>query len=1049
MKAIIEAAARHPVFPNLLMVMIILGGLWGFLDVRRESYPEVKIDMVQIQVPYPGASSLEIEEGIVSKIENELKGVQGIKVIKGIAMEGTGLINVELQGDDIARTTKDIKDKVEQISTLPQDSEPPQISEIVMDDPAVWMLLHGSAPERTLRELAFDIKDELAELGATQVVLGGIRNYEMTINVSRNTLQSYNLTLAQVANVIRKSSVNLPSGSIRTKSEEYKIEVRGRVYSSDEYKRIVIVSREDGTVIRLGQIAEVIDGFEDNQSEGRYNGETAVMLTVNKGAGGDTIVVAQKVKDYLDQKELPYGMQLSIMGDFSNDVNDRIGLLVTNAWQGLLLLFFALWFFLDLKLSIWVTVGIPISFAFTGIVMGLGGHTLNMISLFGLILVLGIVVDDAIVIGENVHVYQQRGMAPLDAAIAATAEVAWPVVAAVTTTVLAFMPLFFVAGVMGKFIAIMPIVVVATLIGSVIEGLLILPAHLGHGSHEPESAEKKESFGQKMRNKIETGINFVIYNLYKPLYSQALTYRYVTIAVVLTVAMGTFGLITGGTVPVILFDKSDTVYLQANIAFPEGTPHEVTKAAIADMEAALTRVNDKYADRGKTGKIVNNVFSEIGRGGKVNAGQMVVNLVGSENRSMHSEEVINAWRSEVGDIANVDTLKFISVGGLKLPVQDIQLFLVGENISELNKAAGDVQNTLRSYAGVFDVESDLKSGKRELHVELKPQGVALGITLQDLATQLREGFFGAEALKVQRGRDEVKIQVRFPENERAALSDLYKVRIRTSANVEVPFVEVAEIKQKRGMAEILHRNGKRRAQILASVDPKVTTSTVVMNDLKNNVLPKLRAQYPNITISSEGADAEGAESVNSLIAAFGFAAMGIYMVLAVVFRSYLQPLLIMVTIPLGLVGAVLGHYVMSYALTMLSLFGVIALAGVVVNDSLVLIDRINQKQRDGASVFESVLDAGPSRFRAIVLTSVTTVAGLLPLLAEKSFQAQDLQPMALSLAAGLIFATVLTLFLIPCLYLALNDLRRVFGMLTTRKWPTAEAVEPIYAENSH
>ena len=1046
MQTLIAAAARHPVFSNLLMVVIFICGWYGYTSLSRESMPSIDLDQFSVSVAYPGAAASEVEEGILVKIENALKGLSGVKYIEGKAVEGFGMVTVFLEDKvkNKQQILEDVKSRVTQIDTFPKDALPPKVKQVISTSNAFLLILHGNAPERVLRELGYDIKEELMNLGISQVSLSGVRSYEISIEVSKESLRAYELTLQQVADAVKQSSLNLPGGSIRTKTEQYKIEIKGRRYTGDEFRNLVVVAHDDDRIVRLEQIAQIHDGFEEDESLGRYNGERAVFYNIDRAGNEDTIEITQKVRDYIAAKnpQLPPGMQLSTLADFSIEIEQRILLLLKNGWQGLLLLFLALWLFLDFRLAWWVTVGIPISFAVTGIILWTGDHTLNMINLFGLILVLGIVVDDAIVIGENAHYYQRQGYSPIDAAIKGTAEMAWPVIAAIATTIMAFMPLFFVSGIMGKFIAVLPIVVIATLLGSLLEGFLVLPAHLGH--EQKKASSQHVGLGQRIRGSIDATINFIINKLYQPFYRLSLQFRYTTIALVLATGLATFGLIASGLVPVVLFPDSDAMFLQAKVVFPEGTPITVTQQAMERLEKGRMAVNDKYQHQTTDGVLITGGYAGIGGAGQSHQGTMWLALVDTEQRQLHSQAIINAWREETGPIPNAIKLQYNSLGGASPNVKAIEIITFGEDLTELEAAIFGLRQALQNYAGVFDIESDLKPGKRELNIQLKPEARVLGITLQDLATQLRQGFYGVEALKVQRGRDEVKIQIRYPAEQRANLSDLYQVRLRTANGDEVPFGVVADVELKQGFAEILHRDGKRRVTISAAIDKTKTTTEAVVADLQKEVIPELQARYSGVEFTFKGAQAEGNDSIMSLMFGFFLALFGIYTVLTLVFRSYAQPLLIMSTIPLGLIGAVVGHYLLGYSLTLFSLFGVVALAGVVVNDSLVLIERINQGQREGETVLRSVQNAGPRRFRAIVLTTLTTVAGLLPLLAEKSYQAQDLQPMALSLAAGLIFATVLTLFLVPCLYLVLNDTRRIVYWIKTGDWPTAEMVEPAF-----
>jgi len=1134
MRALISACARHPVMPNLLMAFVLLGGSFCFLSLRRELAPEMSLDVIEVQVPYPSASAVEVEEGVVKKIENALQGARGIEHVEAMAGEGLAVLTLTLvEGQDDAkkqRVLTDVRSRIEQIDTFPADAKRPQITEILATNPSFWIVLHGNVPERTLRELAYKMRRDLQTAGIRDVVLSGVRDYEISIEVSEKALQKWGLTLSQVADAVRRGSLNLPGGTIRTDTEDYKIEIRGRGYTGEAYRDLPVLTRPDGTIVRMEQVAKIRDAFEQDQSLGRFAGERALMMLISRTGDEDALELADKIAEYLGSYEatirlnekakaagvtieqvsdavqavigdgqvsepevdgalaasvrlytgpplaqlriangdtsqparlgdvaevaegfareraLSHGVKIAIVADFTAMISERIDMLLTNGWQGLALVLLALWLFLNLRLAFWVALGIPVAFAVAGMGMVVGGVSLNMISMFGLILVLGIVVDDAIVIGENVHAHRKQGKSPMRAAIDATSEMAWPVISAVTTTVIAFLPLFFVSGVMGKFIAVLPLAVVATLIGSLIEGMLILPAHLGHGGHDGAEGERK-TLARRVRTRIESSVEWFTERVYAPVYRRALPWRYAILAAAILCLCLAAGMIASGIVPYVMFPDADTLYLQAELAFDEGTSFNTTRQAIEHIERTAWRLNAEFGEFGQNGVLVTAVYAEAGQGaGKQHLGSVFLALVGPETRRMHSRKIVSAWRELVGPIANARRLTFEPIGGGEPPTKDVELFLSMDGLDDLRVASREIVTALSGFGGVYDARSDFEPGKRELLIGLTPAGKSVGLTLQDLAGQLRDGFYGSEAVKVQRGRDEVKVQVRYPKAERASLADLYRAKLRAPSGEAFEFQEVASVSQLRGVSEIRRRDNKRRVAITASVDKATTTPDDVVGELKTSVLPDVLQRFPDATANFEGSNAENAKSMQSMGIGFLFALLGIYMVLSLVFRSYLQPVLIMVTIPLGLIGAIVGHWVLGFPFTLLSVMGVVALAGVVVNDALVLIERINERQRNGAGVIDAVAQAGPARFRAIVLTSVTTVAGLLPLLAERSFQAQELQPMALSLASGLIFATLLTLFVVPSLYLILNDVRRVVFWLRTGPWPTPEQVEPACLE---
>ena len=1042
MRKIIAAVARNPVLPNLLMITILVAGFFSYMQMRREAMPEMETGIVQVQLAYRGASASEIEESSVSKAENVLNGLEGVDYISSISKENVGTIMVFLKDDvtDKQVVLQDIKDCVNGIPDFPADAEKPIIQLIKTPSNGMILVLHGTAPERTLREMAYDIKDELQSLGLSKVQLSGVRDYEIAIEVKRNMLHSYDLSMSDVANIVKQGSLNLASGSIKTISEEFKIEVKGRKYHASDYRDLLVKVRPDGTAIRLSQIADIYESFEEGKCQGNFDKKNAVLISIQRSGNEDLIKITDKVRKYVHKKQfdIPEGINLSIFADYSDDVTKRIEILLTNAWQGLVLLFFVLWFFLSLKLAFWVTVGIPISFAFTGLVMGFYGATLNSVTLFGLILVLGIVVDDAIVFSENIHSKQQQSKFPMDASIDGTSEMAWPVIAAIITTILAFVPLFFVEGKSGKFIAIMPLVVIATLIGSLFEGLFILPAHLGHGGHSDKKTRFAD-FSKKVRHSIESIINGFVNRFYIPIYHVSLEFRYVTMAVIFFCLMCTIGLVSGGHISFVFFPESDALFLVSRVEFPEGTSFTVTRNAIQQLENSATAVNETYGKYGHKGFIIKGIYSETGeKSGAEHKGFVRLTLVAPEERNIYSKDIMNYWRKETGEIYNALKVSYESEGGMSMPVKDMEIYLSGQSFETLTAATVDIQSKLQDFAGVYDIESDYKPGKRTLNIHLKQQGMIMGITLQSLANQLRQGFFGTEVLRLQRGRESIDVEVKFSKDERANLGDLYKTLILTPAGHEVPFETVAFVDMERGMSEIKRRDRNRRIRVICTVDKAITTPKNLQRQFTKKVVPLMKEKYPDVDISFKGSNAEQDKSMGSLQTGFIFAMMGIYIVLAVIFRSYAQPLIIMTAIPFGIVGAVFGHFFLGYPLSMLSVFGIVALAGVVVNDSLVMIERINENIHDRMTIWEAVQDAGPRRFRPIIITSITTIAGLLPLLSEKSLQAQALKPMALSLASGLVFATFLTLFAVPCMFLMLNDIRRTIYWVKSGDWPSRE-----------
>jgi len=1049
-KTLVTLAAKHPVFANLLMAVVLVGGFYGFTHMRAEVFPDVSTEQVQITYPYPAASAEEVESGVILRVEEALEGLEGVEDVLSVSRESLAQVFVELKEadpDEHRVVVANIKDRIDGITGLPESVEEPTVRELLIELPAALVVIHGPAEEHAMRGLTQKLKDRLRAEGIGQIHVSGIRDYEISIELSEEKLRAHGLSLQDVARVVQESSLNLPAGSLRTSREELKLEVRGRRETGRSYRDLVIQAEQGGTTVTLGQLATIRDGFDEAGVLGRFKGERACMIQINAAEGDDTIEIAARAIQTAHeiQRDLPDGIQVEVLGDFSRDIVDRIGLLLRNGWQGLFLLFLCLVLMLNLRLSLWVAAGIPVAFACAGLMAYGAGHSLNMINLFGLILVLGIVVDDAIVVGENVYARQEAGDAPLEAAIAGASQVSWPVLAGVTTTIVAFMPLFFVDGVMGKFIAQMPLIVIATLIGSLIESLFILPNHLAHSQlRSPPGAQEdaRPTLAARVRGRLDAGFRWVVQRGYTPAFELSLRHRFTTVAIAMSGFLACAGLIAGDVVAFVMLPKEDSVYTQVDVTFPAGTPFEETKAALVKLEEAAARVNAKLAEEGESegrGPFVG-LYAEAGNGGQEHVGKIVAALRPSEERSLHSEQIMSAWREAAGPIVGATRVRFGQFGGVWS--KDIELKVRGDDVGRVRAAAEAVREAVQRQPGTLDSATDYLPGKRELRVSLRPLGRLQGITTGSLAGQVRAAFYGDEALSFQRGRDEVEVQIRYPMSSRASRADLRQMWVRNPAGAAFPFAEVAAAELVPGLAEIRRRNGQREITVTAKVDEDATTASRVSEALASGELPGIKERFPRLTIEVKGAAEESAETLASLVRGFGAAGLGMFAILALVFRSYLQPLLIMAAIPFGFVGAILAHFAAGMPFTMLSVFGLVALAGVVVNDTLVLIDRTNELQRGGVGVLGALHQAGPSRFRAILLTTVTTVAGLFPLLFEKSFQAQFVIPMGISLAGGLIIATFGTLFVVPSLYLLLNDLRRCARWARTGAWPTREEVEP-------
>lgn len=1059
---LVALGVRNPVLANLAMVCILVAGFLAAKDMVRETYPEFSLDHVAVDVLYPGASAEDVESSITIKIEEAIAGLVGVREVSSSSSEGACAVFARLQtGADAATVVKDIQDRIERITTFPAGAEDPVVAERLVRNQVINISISGTASEMTLRALAQRVRDDLiADPDLSQISLVGIRDLEVSIEVSEEALQRFGLSFADVMAAVARGSVDLPAGTVRTRDEEITLRTLGQRHSAAEFEQLVVISAPDGTLIRLGQIAAVRDTFEENVRRGWFDGHPGVTVAVYKTPAQDTSTICEKVRQYVagHAPEMPDGITMSVWGDASHDVDGRIDMLLTNGLMGMALVLLSLSLFLDVRLSLWVAAGIPISFAGGLIVLGATGQTLNMICLLGLIMATGIIVDDAIVIAENIHAHRREGQDGDAAAISGTSEMALPVLGSSATTVAAFVPLLFVTGVMGKFITVLPIAVIATIAASSIEAFGILPAHLRHAAPAVQTTSAFARLRMRVRRALDGSMAWAIERVYGPLVERAVRGRLVTLAVAAAALMLAVGVVVGGRTAFVLFPKGDSSLLRARVRFPEGTAVAVTEAAVRQLEQAALSVNDSPdLHRHGDGDPVRHVSSVIGEwpGFWVQTGsnlcEVMVELSPAETRRVTGAEILDAWRQQVGTIYDADTVTMVQheLGPTEKP---LEIRLHGNDLEQLRRAADEVRAELAGYAGVYEIEDDLIPGKRELRVSLKPVARTLGLTVADLASQMREGFFGGEAARVLRDREEVKVHVRYPLDERRSLADVDRMRVRTATGEEIPFTEAADVEIVRGYSSVWRQDGKRRLRVWANVDERLANAEQILADLDREFLPALEERYSGeladsgFEYSFGGQRAQMRESMDSLVDGFAIALVVIYALLASMMRSYVQPVIIMVTIPLGLVGAIIGHRLMGYDLTMMSIFGMVALAGVVVNDALVLIVRINRRIRAGAPVLAAVVEGGRSRFRAVVLTSVTTVAGLLPLLAERSSQARSLLPMVISLAFGLLFATFLTLLIVPALYVATNDARRFARWLRFGgAFPTAERVEEAQA----
>lgn len=1037
MHGMISWFARNPVAANLLMVIILaLGAHAALKRIPLEVFPSFESDVVTIGLNYRGAAPAEVEQALVIRIEEAIADLDGIKDIISNASEGAARIRVEARkGTDPHQLLEDIKTRVDAITTFPDNVERASYSVVAFRREVISVVVSGELSERELRRYGEEVRNELAALpSVNQVELNAIRSPEISIELSEQALNRYDLTFDAVAQAIRRSSVDLPAGSIRTEGGEIMLRTQGQAYRGDDFAAIVLLARPDGTRLTVGDVATINDGFEIEPLSMDFNGQPGVLVKVFRTGDQSALDIGKIVKDYVVKKraQLPANVSLDEWRDRSRIVKLRLKTLLDSAWQGGLLIFLCLALFLRISVALWVCVGIPISFMGALLLMPELGVTINIISLFAFILVLGIVVDDAIVTGENIFSHLKRSEDSVEAAILGAQEVAVPVTFGLLTTVVAFAPLLFMEGHRGPIFAQIPMIVIPVLLFSWVESKLILPAHLRHVRIDRQ--HKKLNPLSRLQRKVADSLEYFVKHYYQPILVGALNRRYLTLAIFVAFSFVIVSFSVSGRYAFTFFPRVESETARATLVMQAGTPEEVTARHLADMVKAAEKLQARHVDNDGN-SVISNIMLNTGwsgggsgppaGGGSAELGQVSLALVPPEERTVEvsTREVVRAWRRAIGDIPGAKELTYraeIGRGGDPIDVQ-----LTGQDFTVLAEIAARVREKLYEYPGVYDIRDSFEDGKPEIKLTVRPEAELLGLSTTELGRQVRQAFFGDEAQRIQRGRDDVRVMVRYPESERRTVDSLDTMRIRTAGGAEVPFGNVADVQLGHGFSTIRRIDRQRVVSVTADLDKKTTDARAIATDLRSFMSDVLK-KYPGVSYSLEGEQREQRESFGSLISGTLFTFFAIYSLLAIPFRSYLQPVLVLMVIPFSIVGALLGHMVMGMSLSIMSLMGMLALAGVVVNDSLVLVDWINRCRREGMTLDDAVNTAGGARFRPILLTSLTTFAGLTPLLLEKSTQAQFLIPMAVSLGFGILYATFLSLLLIPTGYRILEDIRRFF-----------------------
>ncbi|GMU21555.1 MAG: multidrug transporter AcrB [Phycisphaerae bacterium] len=1028
--------ARHSVAPNLLMLFMLLGGLVITLRIKQEVFPEFELDMVTVTVPYPGSSPEEVEQGIILAVEEGIRGINGVKEVQAVAREGAGVVTAELEENiDSQRVYQEIRQEVDRITTLPEEAEQPDVVLATHRRDVMDVIIYGEADEWVLREIGEQVRDRfLQDPGITQIEIEPQRTFEVSIEVSQENLRAYNLTLQAVAERIRAASVELPGGSLRTESGEILLRMKDRRDWAREFSRIPVVTSADGTQLLVGDIAEVKDTFEESYNFLDYNGKPAVNIEIYRVGDQTPIGVSDAVHRKLEEirPDLPPGIHIDVRRDQSEIYRQRLELLLKNGFSGLVLVLVILTIFLEYKLAFWVTMGIPISFLGSFLFLPAVDVTINMISMFAFIIALGIVVDDAIVVGENVFDYRQAGMGRMEAAIRGTRDVVGPVTFSILTNIAAFLPLLFVPGIMGKVWRVVPLVVCSVFIISLLESVFVLPAHLAH--MKKESATRLGKFVHAAQERLSRFLQRAIEFVFGPILATVLRWRYLMAGTALASLILVVGYITSGRLGFEMMPRVESDEADCTAVLPFGTP----LSKLTAVRDRLVHSAQSVAEANGGERLMRGVRAQI----RENEVSVTAYLLEPDLRPISTTEFARLWREQTGPLEGLQSLRFQSDRRGPGSGSSLTVELAHRDIATLDRASEELAAVLAQFSNVKDVDDGYSPGKQQFDFQILPEGRSLGLTAADLARQLRGSFYGAEALRQQRSRNEVKVMVRLPKSQRVSAYDIESFIVRTPAGADVPLRQVATVKPGRAYTSINRRDARRTVSVTGDVIPESDTEQV-MRTLEASVLPQLARDFPGLSCSFQGKQEDMREIMASLRNGFLMALMMIYVLLGIPFRSYFQPAIVMVSIPFGIVGAAFGHLLMGYSLSIISVMGVIALSGVVINDALVLIEYANRQRQQGLSARDAVLAAGVRRFRPILLTTVTTFGGLAPMIFETSRQARFMIPMALSLGYGILFATGITLLIIPCLYLILEDIKSLFTFKPAREEAWPEAVRPV------
>ena len=1022
--------ASHGIAPNLLMLALIIGGFLTSMSIKKEVFPEFTVDVVQVRLVYTGASPSEMEQGVVLPVENVLTDLEGIDDINASIQEGYATVSISVEsGRDTQQIYQDVLQAVNRISTFPAQMEQPIVSIWAMKKDIMDLALHGSLSKFELKRLAEDVKEKILESPyVSQIEFKGAPAEEIHVDISKITLEKYKLTLSEVATRIRENAIEKSAGTVKTQGGDILVTLNDRIYWAEEFAQIPLKQDANGVTLRLGDVASINEGFESTTNIVTLDGKESIQMTVYRSGDQTPTIVVDSIYAMWDDLEtlLPEGAYLTVIDDDAELYRQRLNLLLKNAFIGLALVFILLGIFLEYRLAFWVTMGIPTSFLGAMLFLPYFGVSINMVSMFAFIISLGIVVDDAIIAGENIYENLAKGKSRMEAAIEGARQVKIPLTFSILTNIVAFLPLMFIEGGMGKVMMAIPAVVILCFAISWVEALFILPAHIAHLKDKPES--KIGLWLDDLQEKIDKRLVYFIHNHYRPLVMRLLDNPGITLAIAVAIACVVFAMPMSGRMGFTQFPVLEGESAVVTIEMPQNATQQQAEAVRDLGEIALNNVMAPIEN--EHGKFLVSTTSKIA-GSSI---EIDARLIPGENRPYTTNEVVGLWRTELGELAGVKSISFDAErGGGPASGRPFTLEIKGSNAEELALASDEVVQALNLLSAVKDVENSLTSGKPKWDIELNNNGRSLGLSATSVADQVRNSLYGARALRQQRGKNEVTVLVRLPEEERQFQRDIEHLLIVTPTGARVPLNSIAKLIKGSSPAQIKRKNGTQVVTIGAAVEPRSLIPSI-QSTLEGQYFPEISAKYPSVNIGYGGRQADNKKSLGSLKEGLIFALIAIYILLAIPFKSYKQPLLIMMVIPFGIVGALCGLLLLDFTLSIIAIMGMLALCGVVVNDSLILIDYANSLRAKGVDIKQAILDACERRFRPILLTTLTTFGGLAPMVFETSRQAKFITPMAVSLGFGILFTTFVCLLILPALYVVLDKsyVRRFFKFLYTR-----------------